>query len=98
MTIERLQKISLGQLILRLKNTQIGLQIVFSRGTLTGSQEGFEIESLKPSLVILFKNIINLFLTSVEDKEKLAELEICLEIITSQEDRDSLNWKERIHR
>ena len=71
---------------------------MFSRGTLTGYQEGFEIVSLKPSLVILFKNIINLFLTSGEDKEKLAELEICLEIITSQEDRDSLNWKERIHR
>jgi len=69
-----------------------------SNCVLKGNSWGFEMENLKPSLVILFKNIINLFLTSGEDKEKLAELEICLEIISSQEDRDSFNWKERIHR
>ena len=53
--------------------------------------------ALKSLSVILFKNIINLFLTSGEDTDKLAELEICLGIISSQEDRDTFNWKERIH-
>ena len=47
--------------------------------------------------MILFKNIINLFLTSGEDTCKLTDLEICFQIISSQEDRDAINWKERIH-
>ena len=47
--------------------------------------------------MILFKNIINLFLTSGEDTGKLTDLEICFQIISSQEDRDAINWKEWIH-
>ena len=80
--------IQLNQL---LKNTRVGLNSVLQNSTIQGERVLIVLNS-----VILFKNIINLFLTSGEDQEKLSDLGVCLEIISSQEDRDVINWKERI--